>query len=477
MNGAHDRSANRKTAEPAQNAGAGFTGALIEAVEPGSLGEEIGLSPGDRILAIDGCRITDVIEYKYRLATEDCTLHVLKANGEQWEVELEKEYDEDLGVSFGAAVFDRIRRCANHCIFCFVDQMPEGLRRSLYVKDDDYRLSFWDGNFITLTNLTEDDLRRIEDERLSPLYISVHTTNPDLRRHMMANPRAGEVLPLLRRLAASRIEMHLQLVLCPGINDGPELWRTVHDLEGLMPYVRSIAAVPVGLTAFRDGLTALRRYTAPESAAVVEEIESRQARFLKKYNTRLLFASDEFYLVGGKPMPPAEAYENFPQLENGVGLVRRFRDGYEAAVLNRSKKGGRPIPHADRIWTVTGVLGAAALAPLLPDAATVVIVQNDFFGPMVTATGLLTARDIVKALAAKVKSERRSEKSPAIPRRILIPDIIFRSGRDVTIDERRKEDLVHDIARETGLEPGIVSIVATEPETLAEAYFGEVRNS
>lgn len=458
-------------------------GARIESIEPESLAEELGLAAGDRILAVDGHPIKDVIEYKYRLAGEKVELLVLKANGEEWEIDLEKDYDQDLGVGFASPVFDRVRRCANRCIFCFVDQMPKGLRRSLYVKDDDYRLSFWDGNFITLTNLTEDDLRRVEEERLSPLHISVHTTDPELRRRMMGNPKAGEALPLLRRLAASRIEMHLQIVLCPGINDGLELWRTVRDLESLRPYVLSIAAVPVGLTGFRDGLAALRRYDREESAAVVRDIEAHQKGFMEKHGSRLLFASDEFYLVGGRPVPPAEAYEGFPQLENGVGLVRRFWDGFAKerwtaddvrvgsltpSAVGTARKSGR------RTWIVTGVLGAAALAPLIErfeGPVELVSVTNEFFGPTVTATGLLTAGDIVKTLDARVAAAGgvggALADGDSVNLRVLVPDIIFRSGQGVTLDERDQEGLVREIARVTGLPAKAVAVVGTEPEALA----------
>lgn len=375
-------------------------GLTVSAVAPGSIADEVGIAPGDRIYAVDNLVLTDVIDYRFALAGEHLEILVRRRNGEEWLLEVEKEYDEDLGITF-AEPFGRLRRCANHCLFCFLDQMPPGLRPSLYVNDDDYRLSFWEGNFTTLTNTGPRDLARIAAQRLSPLYVSVHATDPALRRRMLGNPRAGKILEQLSFLKRHGIVLHTQIVLCPGINDGPALEQTIKDLGELAPAVQSIAVVPVGLTRFREGLFPLRRFTPEEALRVIATVERWQKEFRQRCGTSLVFAADEFYLLAGKPVPPAEIYEGFPQLENGVGLVRRFLDEAEEVLTAPL----RPLKYSAAV-VVTGTLAFSLLqdfASRLEKKAggprlTVIPVKNIFFGPGVTVAGLLTARDVIRAV-------------------------------------------------------------------------------
>lgn len=401
MNGQEARGAGIRARRLGTAAGGAADGAVVAGVLPGSLGEALGLERGDRILAIDGRPPADYVDYRFQCAGDEISVLVRKADGRELLFSVQKDYDADLGVMFASDLFDGLRRCRNACLFCFLHQMPEGLRPSLYVPDDDYRLSFLHGNFITLTNLGEADLERIIAQRLSPLYVSVHATNPELRVKLMRNRRAGRIMDQLRRLAAAGIEIHAQLVLCPGINDGAELDRSVGDLAALHPSVRSIAAVPVGLTRYRAGLPALRPFTAEEAARVIDQVEGWQRRLRRQLGSRLVHAADEFYVLAGRPVPPAAVYEGFPQLENGVGLVRTFQDGFRRELRRR-----RSAVRRARVTVITGRSAAPLLSRLAAEAAAagvaarVVAVANEFFGPHVTVAGLLTGSDIARTLAA-----------------------------------------------------------------------------
>lgn len=413
-------------------------GGLVTGVAPGSLGEALGLRPGDRIRAVNGREVADLIDYLREMDAEKVLLTVARADGERIEYEVEKETSEGLGVEFAAAVFDGVRRCHNRCVFCFVDQLPPGLRPSLYVKDDDYRLSFCQGNYVTLTNLTAEDVQRILRERLSPLYVSIHATDPEARRALVRHPRAGEEsLAVLRDLVGHGIEVHTQLVLCPGWNDGEVLARTLSDLEALGPGVQSITAVPVGVSRWRRETIPLRTFTEREAAAVVALIHRFQAEFFARRGSRLVFAADEFYLSAREPLPPASAYEDFAQLEDGVGLVRRFwEEAGEALAEGCAGDGGE-------CHVVTGVAGAEALQPLFLGLARrglalrsrLLVVANRFFDPEgVTVTGLLTGTDIAAAArAARARGERVTT--------LLLPDTLFRSGGGQTLDDWTPEDI------------------------------------
>ncbi|WP_334111246.1 DUF512 domain-containing protein [Thermodesulfitimonas autotrophica] len=398
-----------------------MSGLEIKAVEPGSAAFAAGLAAGDRITAVGGRPVRDIIDYYFYLAVAEPELTVRRGERE-FSVRLAAEAGRP-GLSF-VSPFGRIRRCTNRCLFCFVDQQPPGLRPSLCFKDDDYRLSFWEGNFVTLTNCTRRDLKRIVAQRLSPLYVSVHTTNPELRARLMGNPRAAEIKTQLAALAAGGITLHTQVVLCPGLNDGAELERTVRDLASLFPAVRSVAVVPVGLTAHRAGLYPLRPVTPAAAAALIEDVTAWQREFRRRYGSRLVFAADEFYLLAGKAVPATKEYEGFPQLENGVGLVRRFRDAWKR-VAQRLPETTTPC----RAVLVTGTLAAPVLRPVVARLnavagleVTLLPVVNRFFGTSVTVAGLLTGRDICAALAALFREGLR-------PELVVVPAAALRDGR------------------------------------------------
>lgn len=411
-------------------------GVKITEVVAGSIAEEIGLVPGDWLLAINGQPVTDLIDYKFLSSDEEITLSIRKADGRKWSLDIEKDYDADLGLVFDEVVFGGIRHCANRCLFCFVDQMPPGMRPSLYVKDDDYRLSFWQGNFVTLTNLTDEDIDRIRRLRLSPLYVSIHTTDPGLRADLLRNPRAGRLMEQLSALGEAGIEIHAQIVLCPGINDGPALAKTVKDLAALWPQVRSAAVVPVGLTGHREGLTPLRSLASEEAMALLATLSGWQKEFLERLGTRFVYASDEIYLVSDMPIPLREAYEDLPQTENGVGLVRLFLDDFHEALKAFPKK----LPVLRRFLLVTGVLGEKVITPLIARLnqtenleISTCVVENRFFGGGVTVTGLLTGADIIRGVHDYFQENPREY--PANFDGVLIPAIVFRSGGGVTLDD------------------------------------------
>ena len=370
----------------------------IARVLPGSLGLKIGLEPGDRIVSVNNHEIHDVIDFKYFSSDERIALVARKASGRLLRSVVTKMPDDDLGLEF---VPFRIKKCRNNCLFCFVDQMPKGCRQSLSIKDDDFRASFLHGNYITLGNLTEQDWERIFNQRLSPLYISVHATDTALRASLLRNRRAPDIMTALRRLAAGGIKVHTQIVLCPGINDGAHLVKTIEDLSGLYPAVSSIAAVPVGLTSHRKKLYPLKPYTPRQARGVLEIITRLEKKYKKQFGTRLVFASDEFYIKAKEPIPPVSFYEDFPQIENGVGMTAEFiRD----AARTRLPAKIRPVAAT----VVTGVSFSRKLRGIVKrfddvNGAVVklVTVKNRFFGPLVTVAGLLTGRDVLHALKGR----------------------------------------------------------------------------
>lgn len=370
--------------------------ALITSVAPGSPAAAAGIAPGDRLVAIDGRPVRDYIDYRFLAAEERVEIEVLKPDGAPRAVIIEKHPDQDLGLDFASDLFDGMRICRNKCLFCFYDQLPKGLRRSLYVKDDDFRLSFLHGNFVTLTNLSRADFARICEQRLSPLYISVHATDIEVRRRILGNPRAANIVTLMRRFARCGIEMHAQIVLCPGVNDGEILEQTVRDLAGLHPAVLSIAIVPVGLTAHRGGLPELQPVDAAGAREVIARVRAWQPEFLAQLGSRLIYAADEMYLLAGEEFPPADEYEGFPQCDNGVGMARLFLEELEATDFTRA---------AGLVVTLlTGVL-ARGLVEKLADrmrehgvSADVVAVENRLLGPSITVAGLMAGEDVAAAL-------------------------------------------------------------------------------
>ncbi len=411
----------------------------ITEVEVGSRAAKHGILAGDILISIDNNEIKDVLDYRFYLTNSRIEL-LLSRDGEEYSVVIKKgEYD-DIGLDFETPLMDKKHSCKNGCIFCFIDQNPDGLRESLYFKDDDSRLSFIHGNYITLTNMTDEDIARIIKMRFSPINISIHTTNPDLRVKMMKNKRSGEVLKYLGDLADAGISMCGQIVLCRGINDGNELLRSMNDLMKYYPMMTSVAVVPAGLTKFRDKLYPLTDFTPDEAGEVIDMINSFGEKHKKKYGTRLFYAADEFYLKAGRPIPSSDYYEEYSQIENGVGMIRSFSDESGMAIediaeLILSFSGER---------TVSLVTGAASYDFIKTVSEKIVSlceglhinvykVINKFFGESITVSGLLTGKDIAEQLSGKELGDE-----------LLIPENALRHGEDVflcgmTVDELSKE--------------------------------------
>jgi putative radical SAM enzyme (TIGR03279 family) len=423
-------------------------GVVVAAVRPRTPAAAAGLAVGDRILAINGRPVRDAIDFQFYGAEERLALRV-EREGVGHALRVTRRPGAPLGVELEAPRPGDIATCANKCVFCFIHQLPRGMRKSLYVKDDDFRLSFLHGNYITLSDLDEASFERILEQRLSPLYVSVHATDPALRWTLLGRPRhSAEILPRLERLAKAGIRIHAQIVLCPDLNDGPHLERTVGELAPLHPHVATTAIVPVGLTRHRERLPALRTLTDAEAAALVDTVAGWQARFLSELDSRFVFLGDEVYLQADRPLPAAEAYEGFPIAEDGVGLVRRFEDGFARA---RARRG--PRRHR-RLTVVSGTLYAPRLERLLAHAcgpevdARVVAVPNAFFGGSVGVAGLLTGQDIQRRLAAG------SELGEAV----LVPAVALRDGDGVFLDDLTPGDLAHALG---------VPVVPVEPEPRA----------
>jgi putative radical SAM enzyme (TIGR03279 family) len=406
---------------------------VVAAVRRRSDAAAAGLRPGDRILAINDQPLRDAIDFQFYGADAELRLTVERA-GATTALSLRRRHD--LGVELVPPRPRDIATCANACVFCFIHQNPRGLRKSLYVKDDDFRLSFLHGNYITLSDLDETALARIEAQRLSPLYVSVHATDPELRHRLLGRPRhSAEILPRLARLARAGIRMHAQVVLCPELNDGPHLERTVFELTPLYPHVATVAIVPVGLTRHRERLPALRLLTAAEARSLLETVAGWQAELLARLGSRFVFLADEIYLLAEGPLPEAAAYEGFPVAEDGVGLVRRFED--DLARVMRAAGPARPR----RVTVVTGELYGPRLARLLAPLAAaglavrVTPVPNDFFGRTIGVAGLLTGQDIQRRLGALTEAGEE----------VLIPSVAVRDGDGVFLDDLTPADLARDL--------------------------------
>jgi putative radical SAM enzyme (TIGR03279 family) len=423
-------------------------GVVVAAVRPRTAAAAAGLGTGDRIVAINGRPLRDAIDFQFYGADERLELQI-EREGRRRALRLVRRPGADLGVELEAPRPAEIATCANKCVFCFIHQLPRGMRRSLYVKDDDFRLSFLHGNYITLSDLDEAALSRIVEQRLSPLYVSVHATDPQLRWQLLGKPRhSAEILPRLERLAKAGIRMHAQIVLCPDLNDGAHLERTVHELAPLHPHIATTAIVPVGLTRHRERLPQLRTLRDPEARALVATVHDWQARFLATLGSRFVFLGDEVYLQAAHPLPAADDYEGFLVAEDGIGLVRRFEDDL-ARVASRARAGapGR------RVTVVSGTLYgprlAASLATLAP-AARVVSVPNEFFGGTVAVAGLLTGQDIQRHLAA----------AGDLGEAVLVPAVALRDGEGVFLDDLTPADLSQALG---------VPVVPVEPSARALA--------
>ena len=400
---------------------------IVKNVEAGSIAEELGIEPGDRLLAIDGQEIEDIFDYQFYEESEELLLLIEKADGEQWELEIEKDADESLGISFGEGLMDEYRSCRNRCIFCFIDQIPPGMRDTLYFKDDDSRLSFLQGNYITLTNMSDHDVERIVRYRLEPINISFHTTNPELRCRMLHNRFAGDALKKVDILYQGGIEMNGQIVLCRGVNDGEELERTIRDLTKYLPLLKSVSVVPVGLTRFREGLYPLEPFTREEAREVLRVIHRWQKKIYEEYGIHFIHAGDEWYLLAEEEVPEEERYDGYLQLENGVGMLR--------LLFNEFEEGMERLGDGDRSGEISAATGKLAY-PYIRRMADriqerypgvkvhVYCIRNDFFGERITVSGLITGQDIIAQLKGKELGSR-----------LLLPCNMLKADEDVFLDD------------------------------------------
>lgn len=401
-------------------------GHKITAVSPGSIGEELELEPGDVLLTIDGEEIEDIFDYDYMTDSESFVMTIQKKNGEEWELEIESG-GEDLGLTFENGLMSEYRSCRNKCIFCFIDQMPPGMRETLYFKDDDSRLSFLQGNYITLTNISDRDIDRIIRFHLSPINISVQTMNPELRCRMLNNRFAGEALKKIDRLYEAGTEMNGQIVLCKGVNDGEELRYTIERLAAYAPHMQSVSVVPVGLSKFRDGLYPLEPFTKEDACQVIDLIEEWQKKLYEKHKLHFIHASDEWYILAERELPEESRYDGYIQLENGVGMIRLLYEEFMDALGEKEDDG-----KTEELSMATGFLPYPYLKRLLDRMAEVYPgrkihlypIRNDFFGEMITVAGLITGQDLVAQLKGKPLGSR-----------LLLPSVMFKSGEEVFLDD------------------------------------------
>ena len=401
-------------------------GHKITAVSPGSIGEELELEPGDVLLTIDGEEIEDIFDYDYMTDSESFVMTIQKKNGEEWELEIESG-GEDLGLTFENGLMSEYRSCRNKCIFCFIDQMPPGMRETLYFKDDDSRLSFLQGNYITLTNMSDRDIDRIIRFHLSPINISVQTMNPELRCRMLNNRFAGEALKKIDRLYEAGTEMNGQIVLCKGVNDGEELRYTIERLAAYAPHMQSVSVVPVGLSKFRDGLYPLEPFTKEDACQVIDLIEEWQKKLYEKHKLHFIHASDEWYILAERELPEESRYDGYIQLENGVGMIRLLYEEFMDALGEKEDDG-----KTEELSMATGFLPYPYLKRLLDRMAEVYpgrkihlyAIRNDFFGEMITVAGLITGQDLVAQLKGKPLGSR-----------LLLPSVMFKSGEEVFLDD------------------------------------------
>ena len=414
-------------------------GHVIQEVLPGSIAEEMGIEAGDKLIAIGNTEIEDIFDYQFLVQDTYIEVLVEKPDGEQWLLEVDKEYDEDLGVNFENGLMDEYRHCHNKCVFCFIDQMPPGMRDTLYFKDDDSRLSFLQGNYVTLTNMSDHDIDRICRYHLSPINISFQTMNPELRCRMLNNRFAGEALKKVDRLMEAGIRMNGQIVLCKGLNDGKELEYSIRELMKYIPNLESVSVVPVGLSRYREGLYPLEPFTEEDAGEVVAMIERYQRECYDKYGIHFVHASDEWYIQAGMEMPEEERYDGYLQLENGVGMLRLLLNEFADALEQRRAEEGfpDPVPHGE-LSIATGLLACpyiermgAQMEEAYPNIRVHVYpITNYFFGERITVSGLITGQDLV----AQLKDKRLGD-------RLLLPENILRSGEDVFLDDLRVGDV------------------------------------
>lgn len=446
-------------------------GHVISKIEEGSIAEEMELELGDTLISINGSPVEDVFDYRFLIQDEEIVLVVRKADGEEWELEIEKEYGEDLGIEFENGLMDDYRSCHNKCIFCFIDQMPPGMRETLYFKDDDSRLSFLQGNYVTLTNMSEDDINRIIRYRLEPINISVQSTIPELRCRLLHNRFAGKSLAHMDTLYEAGIKMNGQIVLCRGVNDGENLERCIRDLTKYIPYMESVSVVPAGLTRYRKGLYPLEPFTKEESGAVIDQIERWQETIYKEHGIHFIHASDEWYIQAERPFPEAERYDGYLQLENGVGMMRLLENEFtESLEKRRAVRCQKPDGQGTvsegfkrEISIATGKLAyplISSMAERVCDLYSglkvyVYCIRNDFFGETITVSGLITGQDLEKQLGSQPLGEE-----------LLLPHNILRMGEDVFLDDMTKSELEQAL-----MVP--IRITGTSGEDFIRAVLGE----
>lgn len=415
--------------------------ALITQVLPDSIAAEVGFEPGDAIVSINGTRPRDLIDYQFLCADEVLELEVLDTAGKSHSVEIEKDYDDDLGLEFETALFDGLIQCNNRCPFCFIDQQPPGKRRSLYLKDDDYRLSFLYGSYLTLTNLTQREWDRIEQMRLSPLYVSIHATEPEVRSRLLKNPRAGQILQQLRWFEERRLQIHAQVVLCPGINDGVHLETTLGDLasfhKGDIPAVASVAVVPVGLTRFRPTEDELTPVTPEKAAEVILQVQALQEKFRNQMGSTFAWLADEWFLIAGQELPPESDYEDYPQIGNGVGSIRQFLKEFQQVA---EKKLPRRLKTPQKLTWVVGNAVEKAFEPILQRLNQVeglqvnlAALRSEYWGQEISVTGLLTGQDLLKL------------KGRDLGDRILLPSVMLKHDDSCFLDDMTVEQLATEL--------------------------------
>lgn len=427
---------------------------VICGVVPGSIAEEMEIEPGDMLLQIDDMEIEDILDYQFYAEDEELTLLIRKSDGEEWELEIEKEYGEDIGLVFENGLMDEYRSCSNKCIFCFIDQMPPGMRETLYFKDDDARLSFLQGNYITLTNLKDRDMERIARYHLSPINISVHTTNPELRCRMLHNRFAGRALKKIDYFFEHEIEMNGQIVLCKGYNDGEELKKTLQDLISYCPVMRSVSVVPVGLTKYREGLCPLEPFTPQDASRTIDLIEEVQGLCMERFGIHFVHASDEFYILAGRELPSEENYDGYPQLENGVGMLRLLMEETRDALT--AIEGDE---RTDHLTIATGQLAFPYLKKCVDwiqekfpcIKVDLAAVSNRFFGEMITVSGLITGQDLTEQLSGRNLGSR-----------VLIPINMLRSGEEVFLDDMTVKEV------QNALQVPVVSVKSSGYDLVGE---------
>lgn len=432
---------------------------IIRSVEEGSIAWELGIEAGDKLISINDNEIEDVFDYHFLVNDEELIVLIEKPDGGQWELEIEKDYEEDLGISFEQGLMDEYRSCRNKCMFCFIDQMPKGMRDTLYFKDDDSRLSFLQGNYITLTNMSDDDVRRIVKYHLEPINISIHTTNPELRCKMLHNRFAGEALKKVDILYEGGITMNGQIVLCKGENDGEELERSIRDMTKYLPYLQSVSVVPVGLTKYREGLYPLESFEKEDAKKVLETIHKWQKKIYEEHGTHFIHAGDEWYILAEEEVPEEERYDGYLQLENGVGMLRllqnEFEEEFDTLVGDDRRR---------EISLATGVLAYPYLKRMVERLQTkypnitvhLYKIINNFFGEKITVAGLITGQDLIGQLKGQPLGDT-----------LLLPCSMLRDGEEVLLDDVTLTDLKESLQVD-------IDIVKSSGQDLIEAIINNI---